>query len=1166
MKGLLGAIILLQLALGGGLAAQAAPAGKAAEERFERDVDEVALASQEKAIQRIGTLLKKYKGMQQEPILLSKLAELQQQQGAIIFRIAHGVAHSRGKAVDLKRYTQVMRGSIQTLSTLIAKYPRHDEIAQAYYMRAKAHEEIGVKKHASDDYKHYVKNFPEHEMVPAAYMSLAEFAIEENDHPRAISHLKHVEARPDLPHFPFALYKLAWSHYNLKEIAKALSYAERQVAYYDSRNQGPSPDGEIVVNSDAALRETTLMDITTFHMDGYESGEERYRLTEALPYFRKLEKGPTLGRMIHRYAKLLRSHGHEQELIRWKDIVMKEERERPEALDVVLTTYDFQLNRRRYEQLVETAQDIVALYPLSGKLKEFPKAQKMLLDTAEGLQALIVKNKGAKEASGLSVVLAKIYDSFTQVVEESDVRVPRAHYNLAETLFTIKDYDGATRHYRWVVDHGKWTKASKKSMLEPDAPLATVPEASLKAIASRYEVLRAKNLIPMSLTAKGEKETSDRKLEPMLDEWVKWIDRHADYSQEDLDNFLFEANRVLYVQGHIQPATERLKKFAFKHPASSYAIPSASLVIDTYLAGKEWKRTYELAMDLMDVKEWRGGEFGKRLFSVAADSFYKQAEMLYNEKEYKEVLSSSDDFLKKYSASSRLGDMLSLAGNSAMHLEKKDKAITYFSRLITETPKSSNVTSALLARAHLAEDRYDFAAASGDYRSYLALPPAKLSKAKPEELENLRRKSLMLAWLSGDAGLMKLSLDSKVICGENIPTDCARFELRSRLGQALRKGQGQLGEREAAEAFAAARKASGEERTLLATLALEGLQHHAFRDRNLLVRWASSGWGSLDPIVKFTLLPSLTVSIPKAFAANRAAIKSVAPLKADEKWITRRVEVIREMENAATDVMKLPWARIRASVIGELASLYLDLSQGLATLPPPKGLETEQLAEYDSVIKKLIMPFEEKGQDMRGKAFEIASRSAVEDDTFTRIAEPFFKENPSQAKALKPVTDIASPAQVDLALLAKLDAGGGWRMPKPGALAKLDSEDPDDLLKAAWMLALQARNWQQMAFFLSEAQEKKLIPSGVMSVVKAVSLAQAGARGEALAELEAAKSELNPMAKNVVLTLLIHHSLRSCSRERTTALLKDVPADGLSRDQSIVVSHATSYTSKSAKP
>src|SRR4051812_30006884 len=79
---------------------------KPGQEDYERQVDQVARASQEKAITKLSGLLKKYRGTHQEPTLLAKLAELQQQNAAILFRISHGTANKSGKALDLTRYNQ----------------------------------------------------------------------------------------------------------------------------------------------------------------------------------------------------------------------------------------------------------------------------------------------------------------------------------------------------------------------------------------------------------------------------------------------------------------------------------------------------------------------------------------------------------------------------------------------------------------------------------------------------------------------------------------------------------------------------------------------------------------------------------------------------------------------------------------------------------------------------------------------------------------------------------------------------------------------------------------------------------------------------------------------------------------------------------------------------
>ena len=141
------------------------------------------------------------------------------------------------------------------------------------------------------------------------------------------------------------------------------------------------------------------------------------------------------------------------------------------------------------------------------------------------------------------------------------------HYNLAETLFAIRDYEGAARHYRWVVEHGSWSEnkgadlATEKGK-KTDGPYATVADASLKAIAARYEVLQEKKLIPLTLQAVAESKNSDKPLEPVLAEWVAWIDEHVKHSMEGIDNFRFEADRSLYAAGHITDAVQRLEQFA----------------------------------------------------------------------------------------------------------------------------------------------------------------------------------------------------------------------------------------------------------------------------------------------------------------------------------------------------------------------------------------------------------------------------------------------------------------------------------------------------------------------------------------------------------------------------------------------------------------------------
>lgn len=1116
-------------------------------EQYERDVDEVALSSQDKAIASLATLLKKYRSTSQEPTLLSKLADLQQQNAAILFRIAHGLK----KKTDLTRFTKAMKQSIETLDTLIKKYPGYQDVPHAYYTRGKGYEELGNKTLAAKDYIHLTTHFPDAEEAPSAFMALAEFAIEAGDHRRAITYLKEVEKKPEDPRFPFALYKLAWSYYNLKDVPLALSYAERQITYYNNRKT--STDQGQNATSDSALKENTLSDLAVFYFEGYEQTLPDYQLANALPYFKKIESGPMLGKILLRFAKLLRSHSHESDLVRWKDQVLVSESDRPESLETLLITYEFQVNKRRYPQLAESSQDIFNLYQKGKRYEAFSKAQKLLLDTAEGLQLLIVKNKDTQEVHALSVTLATIYDVFTKIVDEKDPRIPQVHYNLAETLFTIKDYSGATGHYRWVVDHESWSEEKPKHGIN-------IAEVSLKAIASRYEVLRQKQLIPTEVVAKPFSSKHDEPpLDSLLAQWIEWIDTHAKHDRsQDADNFIFEANRSLYSHGHYAKAVRRLEDFSRKSSRSTYAVPSASLVLDSYIANADWLKTQELADEFSEIPEWKSGDFSKRLLAVASDAYYKQIEILSRSRDFKGALKNSDNFFKRYPKAERTSDCLVLAGNAAVETNEKMRAAGYFGRIIKETTPedTGNLSVALLTRAGILEDKYLFARAAGDYKSYLNLPVKKTftpEDAKADgkldvKIDALRKKVLTLFWLSGDFSEVRAALDSKSVCVETLEAECTKFRALTALAT---PGMAQ-DSKTTDDAFEKARNSTGETRTLWATLALEGSKNLVFRDRNLILKMVAQGWEELDPLVKFSILPSISVSISKAFHLNRLAMREVAPLRADERYITRRVEVIREMENAGARVLKLPWSRVRAQVINETAGLYLDLAQGLATLSPPKSLNEAELQAYEQTIRKLVLPFEEKGQDMRARAFEIASRFAIEDEAFQSIVLPFFTENPSQAKKLRPAQPVKAPVELNLAYLDGVDPNGEWE--KTVENGKITSDDPELYIKSLWASALKARRWQQVAFFMQEAQEKALIQAGVMATVKAISLASVGARGEALSELAEARRDLKPEERLVVSTTLLQYYLSSFDREKTKNLLKDIQSEQAASgaDQSII--------------
>ncbi len=1060
-------------------------------EATDRKVDAVALAAQEEAVKKLRTMTKKYSGTSQEAVLLARLGDYEQQSASILFRIAHGKQGSTGEKLDLKPYKHRMSSAISTLSQLLRRYPHYEERHLILFQRGKAYEELNSKGPATQDYLSLVKEYPEAPETLPAYMALAAFSSEANLHEKAISYLRKVEARPESPYFPFALYKLAWSHYNLKQIATALRYATHHVEYYEGKT----------LSSDIAFRDSMLMDATVFFFEGFEQGNPQYATKGALSYFRSVRPGTVMGRMVAKYAKLLRSHNHDQELLAWKNLVLAEEAEHPETLDVLVVTYDHQRNHGRFDELIALAGDMVRLYRLHPLHEGFEPARRNILDTADFLQRQIIKNKHAKDVKKLSLGLAALYDAFTQMVTENDPRVPRVHYNLAETLFEIADFEGATHHYRWVVTHPESLKLQNNSKLA---------DADLRAVNARYGALKSTGQIPKEISPLSTAANREGPLADKEEEWISWVDALAtktSVSATEKEPFIFEANRLLYSKKLLRRALDRLSAFALGAPSSPFAIPSATLVIDTRIASREWQDLLLEARKFLNRGPWGRTPFEKQLRSVMADANLKLAEIAYGAKNYEETLDRIDEFLNDTTDAPRRDDMLSLGANASIALARQSQAIDYLSKLLHAFPQSTHHNAALNSRAILHEARFEFAAATEDYLQVL------------EGSDTLKRKTLAMALLSGNSEIRRKALEAKGLCDRPtapIAEDCDRYRAYILLDRGSPKDE------LPARLLEKARKGDEKSRTLWALVALQaehkGNMRLSFHERLALIRAAAAAYKELEALDQLIILSAINQILPLALTRTVENIPLFSPLRASENSIQHRVETLREVENSFAQVVKIPWIRLRARTLNELASSYMNFAQNLRDIQSPG---------------QLVMPFEEKGSDLRLKAFELASHSAIEDNDFKTISEKFFSENPSQAKTILE-TFSSSFESTDLGVnsLVRLDRSADW----DSAIAKSERL-PDSLagkeqIQALWVAALRNGNYALTGFLIQHARNKKILPDRSLSLMQAVTLAATGAQAEGLAQVEELVTDLEGREKREALLILFNNSARVFDKGR----------------------------------
>lgn len=1011
---------------------------RASTESSDRNVDRAAIASQKTAINKLKTLKLKYAGRTQEPTLLFRLAEATLELAMIEFRVRQGSGKGDEKPT--------LRSAIAQLSELLRRFPNDSQVGLSTFLRAQAREQINDENGAKTDYETVALRFSTLPEAMPARLALADIATHRNQHAEAIDNLLVLVKVPEHPLHPFALHKIAWAYTNVGDVERAREAIEKHATYYFVRWEK-----KILSKSDLAILETSLLDATLFYFEDFErAGDSKPSASDSLEYLTTLaraeEEGSPgseiLGRMILRFTRLLRAHDHEQSLLEWKENLITEHPDRPETLDAAWLYFEDRMNKHRFEDMERSASDFSSMFkgPLGRERPDaFDSVQKGLLAIAQTLQARTLKNKGANEVSRLSRALAAVYEACITVLPRNDPMIAKIHFNLAETFHEIRDFENATIHYRILVT--QYQKALPKAL---DDPLLS--SAPIRAISSRYEGLAARGFFPKEVKAKAltTEDIELNNIDPLLSEWISWLD-----ACEKCDHFAFEASRALYVNGRPADALARLWKLATDHPESSFAEAAARLVIDTAIEGQDWVLAYERVGTLMEDTRWQAKPFATTLSQTALEACAKRSEKYAQEDQWEKSASWATRCLKRYAASPRRVDLWLLLSEAKLHEQQTPEAIAALGSALNESKTESDRARIHLKRALLHEESGDLRASAADLLKVLEFDP------KQKMAAELRDKILLFSFLTGLTGLsgrtdnLNRALSSQVVCPQGQDSACEPYRALAVLLGGLKSSKS-LAKSLAQKAWHGAKNA----RPLWAAAALEMDQDLRFGDQMLLVRIIASNWDRLDGIVKIAILPKISTSIPLAFQKARLEMNRFAPLRPDETSIARRLDLIKEYDNTASQVLKLPWVSLRAQILIELAQVYLDLSQELKIFEDAKDM---------------AIAFAEKGETLRKEVSTKIPAPAWGLDLLNQVV-PDVKWNDEEARSI--------PSRIASALSSK-----------------------NPVLASYWIL---------------RAEEKKALETRGLTAARALVLKLSGAHSEALDELEEIADDLEGKAKESI--------------------------------------------------
>lgn len=908
------------------------------EEAADRIVDQAAVDMQSDADQALAQVVRSQRGTPREAELLMRLSELRLEIAENLFRVAYAPKEKGVQAA----YRAKLSAAVGSLTRILSVYPQSEFYARALFLRGKAGKELGQAKASLKDFEAFLARFPGREESPVASLAVADLSIATQNFKRAVSVLAPLRSKPSLPAYSNAVAKRAWAFFSDGNPSAAVQELKLLAAHF-SRLESEKR----LSSGDMALRESLMGDVPSIAYMAFSKDSARFPLVQVNSLLRSFDSGEGYHRMALRVMDHLRTSDRGGDLRTWKALVLKTDPARAENLQMLIATFEYDLERESYAEIVKTAGEMSTILAKDLNAEGGDEARNLVVRAGDSLTKRISDYRNSVRANDVEKLLAVLLASFERMTAPEDSRRIALRWNLAETYFGLEKYENAAQAYRWLALSWGPAKVTTAGVSEK--------AAALKAISSRYEALRAASVIPQTLTAQGSPRAT-KTISPAnlaaVREWIQWIDTYANTEGHRLEQFQFEANRTLYQAGFQDEALARLKAFALEAPRSNTAIASASLVMDTWIARARWDQVESEALTFSEVK-WSKASFAGQMKNQAASAKFKRAELAYAAKNFNEAGVQAREFMKRYSTNVLAVDANGIACNSALNSNDLDGALDCFDELAANFPKSAAAAQALRTAARIEDDRMNFAPAADRYVRYLNASRS----VKSAEAFTIRKRIIQLTRATGNAERMEKTSTQRSLCVAQLAGEC---ELNRALAALIRSIAGEKNT-SAISRMSSARRGL---RAIWATVALEQWQNLDRKTLDRAVNGLVANWKATDASVRYFLIARATKTVPAILARERENASKVA-LSATERSITTRMRLLQNIETRARVAGEIPVTSIQAAAQETVYLGYSDLIHDMRVMPAPANATATQKAEQAAIVAQLVQPLILKSRKIR---------------------------------------------------------------------------------------------------------------------------------------------------------------------------------------------------------
>jgi tetratricopeptide (TPR) repeat protein len=949
--------------------------------------------------------------------------------------------------------------SITYYESILQQYPTYGRIDEVLFRLGKAAlmqgKALGDKVLSNKGVQYLNQLVQKHQnskYIAQTHLALAEHFFEANNLTLATQNFKTAAM------YNYALYKLGWVYYNLREFRRTIDTFKAVVAEIGANNER----GKIEFK-DQALKDLVQAFAELDH--GWPEAKEYFKGVEGeQKMWGRLEKMAEIyvatdkdDNAIELFTHFIENHPTDVRAVDWHESIV----------DVRKKIGNFPDTEKAMRAFLAFSDDRTSAWVAAAK-RAGDKGNEALEKSARmGEQYLLYisnayhqsaqktqdEQKDLEKAKPLYAKAAADYKEFVRRYPKSKKAYIVSFY-LAEILYDqLQDYKGSLEGYKYCIamdpsgeyvedaalgvlysteklmakTHTKWDAAKSAWVDDPTAP-ALMDVAEENSV-QKYKKVKGAELTEEQIKA-AQVPKKRQELHPLERDYVDAADKYVEIMfrlKDECDKgkkvscgkgkkvpeIMYVAATTYYDRGQYDKAVERLEKVYNYQPENKVAEVAVKTMIDVFARHKDWAKIEDWARKMLPRKN-RVVLETKDLRKYIAVSVAEQAIELAEKKDWDGAHKKYDTILAEFRKEEPELAATALYNKALLYeLQKEDvKAITTYERVVKEFPKAKVGPEAMFQIGVIYESMTQFKDAADAF-----LNMAKL-RDNADAAQALINAGAILNALQNYKDAAAAYDKFQTVAGNLKGDDARTKELKALIPEAEME-KGHVFEKMGAEG--AAKAATIYQGIVTKFSARPDLQVEALGRRTETLRTADAGKNRKD-VVKAADAAVAAFAKPEAQKGRAAyyaaqaqfykteysfddfdvvTLKGVKKMSALGPTLVKKADLLKKAEkdyfgviDAASGGQGRAFAAASAYKIGMLYSKFKD---DLFNAPiPPQILGTPLEEQYRQTIEKLAVPIEEQAVSALRNAINVSHNQGVYNKWSKEAGEQAAKISPDE--------------------------------------------------------------------------------------------------------------------------------------------------------------------------